>query len=230
MPKSFKNILILSIFSFLAFSPISFVYAQDFGGQVYFLYLWYDNGNLIIDKDDPTGFEVKNIEVNSDSEFDNEEFLEDYDHDNVVIDSESLYKAETISFTGNVLDSFFFDPVAERFDTTIPAEDFKTGKVLFTIPYRTNASLIQFTNSAGQQILSISVARDSSCNENNICESQRGESSFTCLSDCPLSSSDTTPTTRSVWRAFLPMIIWFGLAIVIGVGWFIIKTRRASQF
>lgn len=111
------------------------------------------------------------------------------------------------------------------------------NKVLITAPFDPSIRKVVFKNDNGQSVGQADINPLYFCNFNTICESQIGENSNTCSVDCqpsptyiPVtntspSPSMTPPPSRSKWKIFLPLVIWFGLAIAVGVGWFIIKKR-----
>lgn len=84
-------------------------------------------------------------------------------------------------------------PVSNNFQVNLEAYQYtfpqtlvypyKEGAFVINVPYFPHVKAISIRSQNGN-ILNIDVSRDSKCNQNNVCEYEKGEDNNTCISDC----------------------------------------------
>lgn len=169
---------------------------------VYLFHLYYDNGQLLADRD----FEFKYDLIA-------EPFVQS------ELSTATPYKGEVLSVSNNVIGNFQFDPTVTK------------GKIAIKGPYFSNAGKVNFYNDAGVLLLTLSVAESSVCNENGACDSDFGEDSNNCSADCrPSPLPTTSPVVGVGWLSDNLMFIIIGVVavVVIWTVWIIIKRRKSG--
>lgn len=126
----------------------------------YLFRLYYDGGQLFADRD----YEFKYDMIA-------EEFVPE------KLTTQFPFKGEIISFRGEVVSTFLFDP--RRGDL-----DFLKGKISVKAPYGPNGQKAVFYDSQNKPLVTIFVSESSFCNEDRVCNSDRGEDNKTCPNDC----------------------------------------------
>lgn len=165
--NSTKVIVIIVLVSALSVTSAS-EYVPDTPPEQlsYLFHLYYDNGQLVADRD----FEFKYDIIP-------EEFVPE------TYNTQFPFKGEVINFKNEVAASFLFDP--RKGD-----QRFLKGKVAVKAPYVPDADKVYFYDNQGNQLLTFFVGESSFCDDDGICNSDRGESQDTCPADC---KAATTP-------------------------------------
>lgn len=205
----FKRIFIICVVLLTAFSvgadENEGILPSDFS---YMFHLYYDKGQLFADRD----FQFK------------------YDIDAVSYDppaqtTEFPYRGEVINFVGEVAANFIFDP--RKGDI-----HFTTGKLSVRAPYVADGQKVVFYDAQNQPLLTIPVGESSFCNDDGICNADRGEDSRTCPKDCKQalpSAPAVVPTDEPGDSSILVSIIYIILGIVaIVLVWWFFKRRDAG--
>lgn len=175
----------------------------------YLFHLYYDNDQLFADRD----FEFKYDMVA-------EEFVPE------KLTTQFPFKGDIISFQGKVVSTFLFDP--RRGDP-----DFLKGKISVKAPYAPNGQKAVFYDSQNKPLVTIFVNESSFCNEDGVCNSDRGEDNKTCSNDCKaLPTTNNGGQTGMLKTAIYVLIIasvalggWFGWK-----WWKKIKEQLPMQF
>lgn len=173
----------------------------------YLFHLYYDNGQLSADRD----FQFKYDIVS-------EEFIQS------SLTTQFPYRGEIINMLGEVADHFIFDP--KQGDV-----NFMKGKISIKAPYVADGQKVIFYDSQNQPILTIPVSESSFCNDDGICNADRGEDSLSCPKDCK-QSLPVPPTATPVPSAggssgLLSGILYtLGGLILIGLAWWFFKRRK----
>ena len=163
----------------------------------YNLYLYYDNGNIVADRDHAISYDISEGSLSSNSD-----------------GGDNPYRIDVVSIRNVVLGSLDFSP-------TQLLSDQQKGKIVVRAPYFANAKEVAIYNNVTQLVIKIPVIESSFCNEDNICDIDVGENYKNCLNDCKESVTPApTPTPTPVpadnkssfGEAFL--YIFGGLAIV----------------
>ncbi len=200
------------IFGLLALASLSLSVRAETEANNFYLsfHLYYDNGTLVADRDFQFVYDVIPGEYTPDA-----------------ITTQFPYRGELINFAGEVAKRFSFDPKQGN-------ADFVKGKVTVKAPYVADGERAIFYNSENQPILTIPVADSSYCNDDGICNSDRGEDSLSCPKDC--TSSLTAPSTAPVAvapssgsSALVSGILYTvaGLVLLGGL-WWVFKRRRTQ--
>lgn len=192
----------------------------------FILYLYYNHGSL------------------TESEYEGGIVVSDQNFVALSPKSYKFYTAELYDTGGNLIEKSPVDQLNGLNDglgqTVLNSTN--EGDVTINIPFDIRTAKLVIKNDKGQVVFQQAITDSYYCNYNNICESQFGENSNNCVADCqpsptyiPVNNTSPSPSTtpvapRSMWKVFLPLVIWFGLAIAIGVGWFLIKKRNVSNF
>ena len=127
------------------------------------------------------------------------------------------YRGEVINFMGAVSANFKFN--------------IQSGAITVNAPYAADGQKAIFYDNQNQPVLTISVSGSSFCNDDGICNADRGEDSQTCPKDCsqslPVPVVTTTPPTTTSGNAsstLLSSILWLlGGLILAGLGWWFFK-------
>src|SRR3989344_9696960 len=165
--SNLKNIILPILVILALMSPISFSRADSLLSEeefpfVYLFHLYYDSGRLFADKD----FEFK-YDLIAD------QFVQPQ------LDTDTRYKGEVVSVSGNIIGNFKFDPPVDR------------GKISAKGQHFSNASKVNFYNDKDELLLTIQVSESSVCNEDGVCGADTGENSQNCPSDCKITPAIT---------------------------------------
>src|SRR3989344_4156203 len=153
--NKFLLILILFVLTFFAFSDEA--ESNDF---IYIFHLYYDNGQLVTDRDFEFNYDVVP-----------EAFVPE------TVNTQFPYKGEIITLNGQVACTFVFDP--RRGDPK-----FLKGKLSVKAPYAPDGQKAVFYNNQGDALLTIFVSESSFCNDDGVCNVDNGEDQNTCPADC----------------------------------------------
>ncbi len=176
----------------------------------YLFHLYYDNGQLSADRD----FQFKYDIIT-------EEFIQG------EIKTQFPYRGEIINVAGEVAAHFIFDP--KNGDIR-----FNKGKISVKAPYVADGQKAVFYDPQNNPVLTIPVSDSSFCNDNGVCDDDRGEDSLNCPKDCkqavpvpPVASG--TPTPGGGNSAILSSIIYGIIGVILlGGFWWLFKRRRAG--
>lgn len=112
--------------------------------------------------------------------------------------------------------------------------DAAPGKLSIPAPYFADAQKVVFYNAQNQPALTISVSDSSYCNDDGVCDAQRGESYQSCPNDCkagtlPVPSASPVPAATSNSNGIVSAVIYLvvGIVILIVILWFL--RRRKNQ-
>jgi hypothetical protein len=202
MQIKFKIIIfgILGLFLLSTF----FAYAdedRDPLASSYLFFLYYDNGQLFANRD----FEFKYDVIP-------ETFVPE------TLNTGFPYKGEVVNLKGEVVQTFQFDPRQGN-------PKFLKGTLSVKAPYVPDGQKVNFSDSQGNQLLSIFVSDSSFCNDDGVCNADVGEDIKTCPNDCktatPVPTVSTGPSAGGETSGVLKGIIYIiiGLGVAIG-GWF----------
>ena len=206
--KYFKFTAAIFNFSllFFSFAPISAEGSVDYN-SVYLFYLYYDNDRLFADRDYEFKYEVVP-----------EEFTPE------ILDSaKSSFKGEIVNFKNEVSVEFLFDPRQGN-------PDFLVGKIKVQAPYVQDGQKAVFYDSKGNQLLTIFVGESSFCNDDGICDLERGENEQTCFNDCKVAVSPLPAENTGGQNGVLTVAIY--VLIIAGValgGWFGWKKYKTNE-
>jgi len=201
--NGFKFLVVVFSFSILLFNlaPVS---ADEPGDNdfVYLFHLYYDNGQLFADKD----FEFKYDVIP-------EEFvLETY---NTLFP----FKGEIINLKNEVATQFLFDPRRGN-------PDFLKGKISVKAPYIADGQKVVFYDAQAKPLLTVFVSESSFCDDDGVCNSDRGEDLQTCPNDCKTlpTANGQQPTTDGsgqggILMAAIYVLITAGAALGGWYGW-----------
>src|SRR3989344_5325746 len=153
--NKFLLILILFVLTFFAFSDEA--ESNDF---IYIFHLYYDNGQLVTDRDFEFNYDVVP-----------EAFVPE------TVNTQFPYKGEIITLNGQVAGTFVFDP--RRGDPK-----FLKGKLSVKAPYAPDGQKAVFYNNQCDALLTIFVSESSFCNDDGVCNVDNGEDQNTCPADC----------------------------------------------
>ena len=142
----------------------------------YAFYLYYDNGQILADRDYQIKFDIIN-----------ESFVPESVPEST--DPASLYKAEIINHKYQTAKTFKFDPKKGNLN-------FRAGKIMINGPYVSDGLRVNFYDSQDNQLLTIFVNAGALCDDNNLCDSVAGEDEKTCPNDCK--KARTTPRATVV--------------------------------
>ena len=201
-------LILLSTFYFLLSSPVfaDVAQQQDF---VYLFHLYYDNGQLFADRDFQFKYDVLP-----------ETFVPE------TISTQFPYRGDVINLKGEVAKTFQFDPQQGN-------QKFLKGKLSVKGPYIPDAQKVNFYDGQGNQLLSVFVSDSSFCNDDGVCNSDVGEDSKTCPSDCKnLTSVPTVSTEPSMGNGgggMLKGIIYLIIGLGIAGGFWWLRKQKTSQ-
>lgn len=197
--------VVLIVVIFLGYMHFTFAQNEaDFNVWTYLFHLYYDNGQLLADRD----FEFKYDLVA-------EEFAPE------TTATSNSYKGEVVSGKDKILAIF-------NFDLKHGNPSFTKGKISVKGPWFANASQVKFYNSQGQLLLTLDIGGGSFCNDDDICNSDVGENYANCPNDCkapPVIGDQPSFLDR------LPRVVFWGalggiIVIVFLVVRAIIKRKR----
>ncbi len=196
------------IFSFYILTPIRADTVNNTNVFYYVFHLYYDNGQLNADRD----FQFKYDVIPGD-------FVAS------PINTQFPYKGEIINLVGEVTGRFEFDP--KQGDVNLIK-----GKITVKAPYVADGQKVIFYDSQNQPVLTISVSDSSFCDDNGVCDADRGEDSLSCPKDCkqslPVPSSSATPVppageSSGLWSGILYTL---GGLVLAGLAWWFFKRRK----
>ncbi|HZZ99179.1 MAG TPA: hypothetical protein VFK07_00510 [Candidatus Paceibacterota bacterium] len=134
---------------------------------------------------------------------------------------QSSYHGQVISLTGAVEGQFQFDV--------------QQGKLSVEAPYAADAQKVIFYDPQNDPVLTLSVSESSYCNDDGVCDSERGENHLTCSNDCQASTlpvPSVAPTSRNSGggSGLIPGLIYslVGLALLAALWWFY-KHRKGGS-
>jgi hypothetical protein len=177
----------------------------------YLFHLYYDNGQLLADRD----FQFKYDVIPGD-------FVQG------ATTNQFPYRGEIIDAAGEVAAHFVFDP--RQGDA-----NFTKGKISVQAPYVADGQRAVFYNAQNQPMLTVYVSDSSFCNDDGICNSERGEDSLSCPKDCkqtvpvpPVASPTPTPSSSS---GLVSGIIYglVGVLILVVLLWVLRKRKNSVQ-
>ncbi len=173
----------------------------------YVFHLYYDTGKLVADRDFKFVYDI---------------IPGDYMAD--ALNTQFPYRGEVINMVGAVADNFTFDPKQGN-------PKFTVGKISVKAPYVADGQRVVFYDNQNQPVLTISVSDSSFCNDDGICNADRGEDSLSCPKDCkqslpapPTITPTASPASSSgLWAGILYTILGI---LLIGLVWWLFKRRR----
>ena len=200
-------LILLSTFYFLLSDS---AVADEPGGDdfVYLFHLYYDNGQLFADRD----FEFKYDVIP-------EEFKSE------ILVTQFPFKGEVINFKNEVAASFLFDP--RKGD-----QEFLKGKVAVKAPYIPDADKVYFYDNQGNQLLTFFVGESSFCDDDGICNVEKGENEQTCSNDCKAipTTDDQRPATDGEGLSGMAWtLIILVLASIGAGGWYFWRKRKMVE-
>jgi hypothetical protein len=186
----FKVILsfIVICLLFILSSSISADVAGD-DDFVYLFHLYYDNDRLFADRD----FEFKYDVIP-------EKFTPE------AYNTQFPFRGEIVNFKNEVAEEFRFDPRRGN-----PA--FLEGKIEVKAPYVSDGQKAVFYDSQGRTLLTIFVSESSFCNDDGVCNADRGEDYLACPNDCKPLPTTPTPGSEHAGGKGMPISTW---ALIIG--------------
>ncbi|OGM97666.1 MAG: hypothetical protein A2735_03625 [Candidatus Yanofskybacteria bacterium RIFCSPHIGHO2_01_FULL_41_21] len=173
----------------------------------YLFHLYYDNGQLNADRD----FQFKYDIIS-------EEFIQG------PLTTQFPYRGEIINVLGEIADHFIFDP--KQGDV-----NFMKGKISVKAPYVADGQKVIFYDSQNQPILTIPVSDSSFCDDDGVCNADRGEDSLSCPKDCKQSlpvppTATPTPSTGGSNGLWSGILYTLGGLILAGLAWWFFKRRK----
>lgn len=189
MKLSIKKFIFVFLVLLIPFSGV--FAAQDEGIYTYSFHLYFDENNLVTDRDFSSSFDL---------------IAEKFENPEVT---GTVFRGEIWSVSGKKLADFVF------------AVSTIKGKLTVSAPYFDNAKKADFYNSQNQKLLTIDLAPSGPvCNEDKQCNNDTGETYLNCPSDCsaptPFPSVTPFPPTFNYYYLFLnSSAVWVGLAVVL---------------
>ena len=175
---------------------------------VYLFHLYYDNGQLVADRDVEFKYDVVP-----------ELFVPE------TVNTQFPFRGEIITFNDQVAGTFVFDP--RRDDPK-----FLKGKISVKAPYFSDGEKAVFYDAQGNQLLTIFVSDSSFCNDDGVCNVDNGEDENTCSADCkgvtPL--PPVTDDTGSGQGGMLMNLVYVLIILGAGLGgWYGWKRWKSRQ-
>ncbi len=202
-----KFLIIISLVFVAAIAKADSAAPQSF---YYVFHLYYDHGNLAADRDFKYSYDVIPGELQVSAPTTN-----------------FPYRGEIINFPGEIASHFTFDP--KQGDT-----NFVQGKITVKAPYVADAQKSIFYDAQNQPLLTISLGESSFCNDDGICNEDRGEDSLSCPKDCkqslpaPPTTSPAPSTSNS--SGIVSGIIYTVIGIILlGVLWWLFKRGKPGS-
>ncbi|MEK9158237.1 MAG: hypothetical protein AAB638_03610, partial [Patescibacteria group bacterium] len=204
----FKKILIIIVGLSVGLYTLADTVTPSTNDFSYLFHLYYDNGQLYADRD----FQFK------------------YDiiaapYVDSVPATQYPYRGEIINILGEVAKHFVFDP--RQGDLK-----FTKGKVSVRAPYVADGEKAVFLDAENQPILTVFVSDSSFCDDNGICDADRGEDSLNCPKDCkqslpapPVVTPSNSASSGGIVSSIAYVVI--GVALIGFVLWFL-KRRKGS--
>jgi hypothetical protein len=204
-----KKLLIILVAAASLVASSAFAIESSLGSE-YVFHLYFDNSKLVADRDYQFPYDVLGIP-----------------YEQPPIATGFPYHAEIVSLAGETVGSFKFDPRNGN-------ANFSSGKVSVYAPYVSDAKQVVFYDPQNTAVLTIPVNQSSFCNDDGICNEDRGETYQTCQRDCKATSlpvpstNDTTspPPASSASTSGLVLGVIFmllGVVLIGGVWWFMRK-------
>ena len=150
----------ITVLAFLLLPIFTFADTAEPQDFTYLFHLYYDNGQLFADRDVQFKYDVIP-----------ETFVPE------TLNTQFSYKGEVVNLKGEVAETFQFDPRQGN-------PNFLKGTLSVKAPYVPDGQKVNFYNAQGSQLLSIFVSESSFCNDDGVCNSDVGEDTKTCPSDC----------------------------------------------
>lgn len=202
--KSITFVLLLGLIM-----PVFSSADDDFNPSSYLFFLYYDRGQLFTNRDFATSYDVTTKEYKEKEA------------------GENVFRGEIFSHKNNLLATFQFDPKNGQ-------TNFQKGAITVPAPYFYNAKDVYFYNNLGDRVLVISVAVQSFCNENGVCDGS--ENTEICPVDCatfipsPSASKLSDQDTLVNWGAW-SLGYWIGgLVLVVTVAiWLALRKLRKKK-
>lgn len=204
----FINTTILIIALSLAFSSSAEDGDRNILESSYIFYLYYDNGQLVADRDFEFSYDVIP-----------ETFVPE------TVNTQFPFRGEIINFNGQVAGTFVFDP--RRGDPS-----FLKGKLLVKAPYAPDGEKAVFYDNQGNQLLTIFVSESSFCNDDGVCNTDNGEDQNTCPADCkgvtplPPITDNTGSGQGGILMNLIYVLIMAGAGLGGWYGWKWWKSRQ----
>src|SRR3989344_4214622 len=199
----------------LGVSSNTIIDQRSYLGLSYLFHLYYDNDQLFADRD----FEFKYDVIP-------EEFVPE------TYNTQFPFKGEIINFKNEVAAEFLFDPGSYGNN---PGEKrlLVKGKISVKAPYVPDGQKAVFYDSQGRTLLTVFVSESSFCNDDGVCNSERGEDNKTCSNDCKaLPTVDSQqPTTEgkglsgTVWALTILALAFVGVG-----GWYAWRRWRKVKY
>ena len=173
----------------------------------YIFYLYYDNGQLVADRDFEFTYDVVP-----------EEFVPE------TFNTPFPYKGEIVNLKGEVAKTFQFDPRQGN-------PKFLKGKISVKAPYVSDGEKAVFYNNQGDALLTVFVSDSSFCNDDGVCNTDNGEDMLSCPLDCktvtPVPTVSNVPTITDGKAG----LVWGLIYIIAGAGlagglWYFLKKER----
>lgn len=176
----------------------------------YVFHLYYDNGQLYSDRESKFQYDIIPGEYTADS-----------------VTTQFPYHGEIINVLGGVANSFIFDPRGGDMS-------FTKGKISVEAPYVADGQKAVFFDAQNKPILTVPVSDSSFCDDNGICDSERGEDFYSCPRDCKqqtLPVPTTTPASSggSASSGLIPGILYSVIGLILlGLVWWMYRRRRMT--
>src|SRR3989344_3606291 len=195
-----------------SWSLVGFSVSADEPGDsnfVYLFHLYYDNGQLLADRD----FEFKYDVI-----------PEEYKPGPVT--TQFPFSGEVVSLLNQTAATFEFDPRGGN-------PNFLEGKIKVKAPYVPDGQKAVFYDSQGRTLLTIFVGESSFCNDDGVRNSERGEDNKTCSNDCKAlpPTDNRQPTTEgkglsgTVWALIILALAFVGVG-----GWYAWRRWRKVKY
>ncbi len=200
--------IIVAIFGFLLAD------INTANAEFYQVYLYYDHGNLVFDRD--------------------------YDKKVIVLKggrSETPtggFRAEVIGRDNSMVHSTNFDPRPRVFEDYAPPDQargglkiYDEGKTVLQLSYAPIGSTLKIYNPANALVLEYDISYLASCNLDNKCEAFLGETTTTCPQDCGKAASGEIVAEPGNKKP--PWLLWMLATGALGaIGFILWKVRRIS--
>jgi len=183
----------------------------DYRAGSYEFHLYFDNDQLFADRDFQFKYDVST-----------QEYVEP------ALVTGFPYRGEIINFAGEAAANFKFDPRGGD-------SSFKTGKISVRAPYVPDGQRAVFYDPQGNPVLTIPVSESSYCNDDGICNADRGEDGRSCPRDCrtsttmPVPPAASAPTSTGTGGSYALGLVFMliGVALIGGL-WWLFKKRDSG--
>ena len=184
------------------------VFADEPGDSdfIYLFHLYYDNDQIFADRD----FEFKYDVIP-------EEFTQE------TYNTQFPFKGEIINLKNEVTAEFLFDP--RRGDP-----DFLKGKISVKAPYVPDGQKVVFYDSQGRQLLTVFVSESSFCNDDGVCNFDRGENENTCPNDCKGVAATPPRSDEGFLSTNVMILITLVVAMLAAGGWYTWRKWRKVKY